>query len=128
MPERKIYTSSRLWRKLKPQARAFRAEATPAETLLWEHLRMRRLEGVKFRRQHPIDRFVADFCGSEHKLVIELDGGIHESRHEEDSARQARFHELGFKVLRFANEEVIRDIEAVLAQIRNNLNRRKQLA
>ena len=91
-------------------------------------MRKRRLEGVTFRRQHPIDRFLADFCGSEHKLVIELDGGIHESRHEEDSARQARFHALGFKVLRFANEEVIRDIEAVLAPIRNYLNRRKELA
>ncbi len=125
MSERKIYTSPRLWRKLKPQARAFRAEATPAETLLWEHLGKRRLGGVKCRRQHPIDRFVTDFCGSEHKLVIELDGGIHDSRHEEDSVRQARFHELGFKVLRFANEEVIKDIEAVLEQIRSYLNRRK---
>lgn len=94
-----------------------RANPTPAEALLWEHLRNRRLGSLKFRRQYYIDRFIVDFFCSSAKLVVEVDGGVHKAQQEQDRVREEILSGQGVRVIRFTNEEVITDIEKVKAQI-----------
>ena len=92
---------------LAERIRLFRKNPTPAEKLLWERLRDRKPGGFKFRRQHPLlGRFVVDFYCPEGRLVIELDGGVHRLRVEEDRIRQAELERAGYRVLRFGNDEV----------------------
>ncbi|MBI5290061.1 MAG: endonuclease domain-containing protein [Chloroflexi bacterium] len=110
-------TAAPLWDKLKPVAREMRRTPTAAEAALWQHLRGSKL-GVKFRRQHAIGRFIADFYCAEVGLVIEVDGPIHESSVEQDRARDEIFVEQGLHVLRFTNHQVLRRMEAVLHEIR----------
>ena len=104
-------------RTIKDAARDLRHNMTPAEELLWERLKLRRLNGLRFRRQHPIGRFILDFYCSEHKLVIEVDGPIHERQTEHDEARTEHLRSAGYTVLRFQNEEVIEETDAVLEKI-----------
>ncbi|WP_348642921.1 endonuclease domain-containing protein [Mesorhizobium sp. B2-8-9] len=93
-------------------ARSMRRESTDAEDRLWQELRGRRLDNIKFRRQVPIGRFVADFLCAEAKLVVEIDGSQHaESRH--DQERDAELKVRGFRVLRFWNDDVLKDLDAV---------------
>ena len=113
----KHWTEPRLWRKLKPVARAMRHVATQAEDALWDVLRNRRLRAARFRRQHPIGRFVVDFYCPEGRLAIELDGGIHDLRRAEDSAREVFLAQLGIRVIRFRNEDVLARTGWVLAEI-----------
>jgi len=105
--------------KLYQYGRELRQESTPAEKLLWAALRNRKLNGLKFRRQHPLDKFVVDFYCNEKKLVVELDGGIHDEKlnKEYDEARTAMLGGLNIKVLRFKNEEVMNSIKDVLKKI-----------
>ena len=110
-------TPPSLWAKLKPLARQMRHQPTPAEDRLWQHLRNRRLQGAKFRRQHAINRFIVDFYCPAARLIIEVDGTIHEYTPEEDAVRQAFLEAQGFRVLRFTNGEVIRSLDAVLERI-----------
>ncbi len=108
-------------------ARENRKEPTKAEMLLWEELRDKKL-GVKIRRQHYIGNYIADFASLEKRLVIELDGGYHDSleQSELDAARTLELEQKHlFKVIRFSNEEVISDIESVLSQVRIALANRK---
>ena len=105
---------------LKPRtvrARELRRFATDAERLLWAHLRNRQLEGCKFRRQVPIDRYIADFACLERKLVIELDGGQHAERACYDGARTDVLESAGWTVLRFWNHAVLQNLEGVLIDI-----------
>ena len=74
--------------------------------------------GLKFRRQHPIGPFVADFCCPERRLVVELDGGVHATQVEADADREALLAAAGYSVVRFANEAVTPDLLSVLATIR----------
>ncbi|WP_197524730.1 endonuclease domain-containing protein [Botrimarina hoheduenensis] len=98
-------------------AAVLRRDATHPESLLWDALRARQLNHFKFRRQHPIESFVVDFfCASAH-LVIELDGESHTDRERQDQSRQQRLEVLGMRVLRFTNEEVLSNLEGVLAAI-----------
>jgi very-short-patch-repair endonuclease len=90
---------------------------TPAEVMLWERLRDRRLAGLKFRRQHPVGPFVLDFCCATHRIVIELDGEIHEEMAEQDEERSRLLAAHGYHVIRFRNEEVLADLEGVLRRI-----------
>ena len=90
---------------------------TPAERAVWALLRGRGFRGLKFRRQERIDRWIADFCCYELKLVIELDGGVHRLREAEDAARDDDLRRRGFTVLRFGNEAVLRNPGVVLAAI-----------
>ena len=105
--------------KLYQYGRELRKESTPAEKLLWTRLRNRKLNGLKFRRQHPIDKFIADFYCHEKKLVIELDGRIHDVKvnKDYDEARTTMLAGLNIYVLRFRNEEVTDSIELVLKKI-----------
>ena len=106
---------------LRGQARRFRDEQTDAEQCLWQHLRKKQISGCKFRRQHVIGRFIADFYCAERALVIEVDGGIHAETVERDTARQQYLESLGLRVLRFPNEAVYQNIESVLDEIRRAL-------
>ena len=89
---------------------------TEAEEMLWKHLRNNKLNGLKFRRQHPLDIYIADFYCHQKKLIIEIDGGVHDipEQEEYDNGRTFELEEKGFKVLRFRNEDVLNDISSVL--------------
>ena len=100
------------------RVRQLRREMTPAEKRLWSHLRDRRLEGFKFRRQDWIGPFVADFVCWEARLVVEVDGSQHGEQVDYDEARDEHLAREGFKVLRFWNNEAMGDLEAVLNSIR----------
>lgn len=108
-------------RKQKVFARRLRREQTDAERKLWSKLRDRRLCGAKFRRQHPIGSFVADFCCIETKLIIELDGGQHVENADADDERTSYLAGQGYRVLRFWDHEVLKDINAVTEVILQGL-------
>ncbi len=110
-----------LWQKLKPLVREMRREPTPAEDVLWQRLRRHQL-GVKFRRQHPVERFLLDFYCPVARLVVEVDGPIHQYRREEDAIRQEFLESHGLRVLRFTNAEVETAIDAVVERITNYLS------
>ena len=97
---------------------------TDAERILWEHLRGKALR-VRFRQQYIIDNYIADFVCLSKNLIIEVDGGYHNdpAQQKEDSIRTVRLQELGFKEIRFTNEEVLSDIDNVLTRIEHELNR-----
>ena len=103
------------------KARELRKSMTEAEEILWNHLKNNKLRGLKFRRQHPLHIFIADFYCHQRKLIIEIDGGIHDTadQKEYDEGRTYMLEEKGFKILRFRNEEVINDTENVLHKILN---------
>jgi very-short-patch-repair endonuclease len=105
------------------RANALRKEMTEAEQTLWSVIRKRQLLGCKFRRQHPINQFIADFYCHEKKLVVEVDGGYHNepTQAEYDQQRTYELEKIGIRVLRFSNEEIKDDIEAVLEKIREYL-------
>lgn len=100
-------------------ARKLRHNLTPAEAHLWEALRNKQLEGLRFRSQHPVGNFILDFYCPSCRLVIEVDGEIHASQTDYDSARTAKLAEYGYKVLRFSNEDVLGNLPEVLAEIRH---------
>ena len=105
--------------KLYEYSRELRQVSTDAEKLLWAELRNRKLNGLKFRRQHPIDKYIADFYCHERKLVIELDGAVHDVKENEDydKARTFELKDLSINVLRFRNDEVINNTDGVLQKI-----------
>jgi very-short-patch-repair endonuclease len=119
MTEKRVpwQTDSQLWKELKPAARSMRANPTPGEATLWQHLRGAKLAGVRFRRQHAIGKFIVDFYCPQAKLVIELDGSSHVERETEDQVRTDYLKQQGLSVLRFTNTEVRENLEAVLAKI-----------
>ena len=101
------------------RVRELRDQDTWTERVMWERLRGRRFLGLKFRRQFPIDGFISDFCCYELRLVVELDGGVHEepSQAARDQSRDAHIRSLGYTILRFPNKEVLHDMAAVLRKI-----------
>ncbi len=105
------------------RTRALRKNPTEAERSLWKHLRLRQLEGEKFRRQQPLGRYVVDFVCLEKRLTVELDGGQHAEQVGSDAERTAWLEAQGFRVLRFWNHDVMKDIEAVKEVIRRALSR-----
>ncbi len=98
-------------------ARALRKKQTPAEIIFWELVRDRQLMGLKFRRQHQMGDYIADFYCHEHRLVIELDGGIHAEKRKKDHKRDAWMKAQEFIVLRFPNQQLLDDPESVLRAI-----------
>jgi len=98
-------------------ARQLRLHLTPAEKMLWEALRKRQINGLKFRCQHPVESFIVDFYCPQHRLVIEVDGGVHDQQVEYDATRTERLNHLGYRVMRFRNKEVISNLSQVLLQI-----------
>ncbi|MFA6269861.1 MAG: endonuclease domain-containing protein [Candidatus Paceibacterota bacterium] len=104
-----------------------RKRATPQEKLLWEKLRNQKL-GFRFKRQYSIGGYILDFYCAKKKLIIELDGEIHNTKEakEYDAVRDKFFKELEYTTIRFLNEEVENDIEKVLKKIYNEINNGKQ--
>src|ERR1041385_4549549 len=88
------------------RAKELRANMTWEERLLWGVLRKHRQKGYHFRRQHPIERFIVDFCCTAKKLGIEVDGPIHDEQQERDGERTAYLESCGYRVLRFTNQDV----------------------
>jgi len=104
-------------------ARHLRKHMTPAERALWQRLRRNQLDGWHFRRQHPVGSFIVDFFCAKAKLVVEVDGGIHQQQRAYDAERTRLLEGVkGYRVIRFSNDEVLNDIESVLARIREALN------
>lgn len=109
----------------KKLARMLRKNQTPAEQVFWEKVRNRKFQGVKFLRQHPIRFhyfgtrrfFVADFYCAQAKLIIEIDGKIHEKQKEYDQYRTYLLNTLGFKVIRFTNDEILNQMNVVLNKL-----------
>jgi len=101
-------------------AKTLRTSSTDAEKLLWKHLRGKKLFGLKFRRQEPIGRYIADFVCYERRVIIELDGGQHSIDKEKDQERDRWFRGEGFRVLRFWNNDVLSQTEEVLETIMKN--------
>ncbi len=99
------------------RARRLRREATPAEAKLWPYLRNGHLGGLKFRRQCPVGRYIADFCCIDRALVVEVDGASHNERGEYDAARTAYLESLGLRVIRFEEVDVYHDLAGVVEAI-----------
>lgn len=104
-----------------PNARILRRNQTDAEEKLWHALRMKQIEGIKFRRQHPIGSYIVDFCATRQKLIIEVDGSQHLEQQQKEQARTDFLEHAGYRILRFWNNEVLDDIEAVLETIQSEL-------
>jgi very-short-patch-repair endonuclease len=93
-------------KKIRTRARELGKTMTPAEEMLWQQLRGRRLGGLKFRRQHPLGNLIVDFYCAEHRLVIEVDGGIHAAQRESDAERTQQLVDHGYRVIRLTNKQV----------------------
>jgi very-short-patch-repair endonuclease len=102
-------------------ARGLRKEETNAENRLWDELRNRRLGGYKFRRQYGIGRYIVDFYCSDARLVVEVDGLIHQKQIEQDKCREEEIVRRDIIVMRFTNNEIINDIETVLQKIQQRI-------
>ena len=102
-------------------AKDLRHRSTDVELKLWYHLRDRRFNGYKFRRQKPVGKYIVDFVCREAKLIVELDGGQHADAIEFDQLRTDELSSLGYKVIRFWNSEVIENFEGVLERIKEEV-------
>ena len=112
----------RRWRakqRVQARARQLRREMTPAERKLWKRLRDRQVDGAFFRAQHAVDRFILDFICVKAKLVVEIDGDTHAAQEEYDAERSAWLADQHrYRVLRFDNRDVHKNLEAVVEKIR----------
>ena len=102
-------------------AKSLRKRQTDAETILWRHLQGKQMEGVKFRRQAPIGKYIVDFISFERKLILEIDGGQHALERDNDEKREIWLESQGFRILRFWNNEVLQNLEGVLEAIRADI-------
>ena len=100
----------------KHRAIELRRESTPAEHKLWARIRNDQL-GVTFRRQHAVGNYIPDFCSPKAKLIIELDGSQHLDQQEYDEERTKYFESIGYKVIRFWNKDVMKDIDGVIRAV-----------
>ncbi|AFY92462.1 endonuclease domain-containing protein [Chamaesiphon minutus] len=98
-------------------ARDLRKNLTPAEEYLWQALKSKQLNGLRFRSQHPVGNFILDFYCPSCKLVVEVDGNIHDDRQDYDLARTQALETYGYFVLRFTNDEVLGNLAIVLKKI-----------
>ncbi|MFN8879373.1 MAG: DUF559 domain-containing protein, partial [Cyclobacteriaceae bacterium] len=113
-------TDSKTWQALKDHARENRKNPTEAEDALWQAVRNSSL-GFRFRRQHAIGRFLVDFVCIEKKLIVEVDGAIHQNQIREDEERKVILEHEGFRVIRFTNTEVLQQLPFVIEKIKSAL-------
>lgn len=118
MPVKNIIPGQTVTKEKLQRARELRRDRTPAENILWQELRANKL-GVHFRRQQIIAGFIVDFYCHKATLVIEVDGDIHDLQREEDARREKALSEMGLRIVRFRNEDVIQDLPTVVGRIRN---------
>jgi very-short-patch-repair endonuclease len=119
---KKIICDTTTFQWFKNRSRRLRRGPTEAERLLWALLRSRRLAEHKFRRQVVLGPFIVDFCCFEKRLIVELDGGQHASQTEKDDSRTEELNNRGFRVLRFWDDDVMKNTETVLKVAWNALN------
>jgi very-short-patch-repair endonuclease len=119
LPEKPRGNFARGLRQLGSEAKS---QPTPTERILWARLRDSRFGGYKFRQQYRVHLYRVDFYCASAKLVVELDGPVHDEQAKEDAVRQADLESFGFRVLRFKNEEVASSLDSVLAKIGQALN------
>ena len=117
MPVKNIVRGQRVSTRQLESAKELRREMTPAETTLWKHLKANRLNGLHFRRQQIVHGYFVDFYCHQHELIVEVDGGIHETQKIYDAEREAYLRTLGFRIIRFTNADVTIDLKAVLQKI-----------
>ncbi len=105
--------------KTKHKAIQLRKALTPAERKLWSRLRNNQLNGVSFRRQHAVGKYIPDFCSPKEKLIVELDGGQHaeDEAVRYDNERTKYFESLGYRVIRFWNNQIMKDMNGVILAI-----------
>jgi very-short-patch-repair endonuclease len=107
--------------RIRPQttqnARRLRSAMTDAERRLWHSLRVRQIDGQKFRRQYPLGRYIVDFVCLERRLIVEVDGGQHSERQVEDTIRSQWLRNKGFRVVRFWNNEIMSNLDGVTTVI-----------
>ena len=103
--------------KILHQAGELRKQTTPAEKKLWAYLRLMREDGIRFRRQYAIGTYITDFCAPRKKIIIELDGSQHLDQEEYDDERTKYLESQGYKVIRFWNNQVMKDIDDVMKEI-----------
>jgi very-short-patch-repair endonuclease len=106
-------------------AKQLRKDETEAEKILWARLNRNQIEGLQFRRQHPLNTFIADFYCAKVKLVIEIDGNIHDipEYHIHDEGRSSMLEDLGITVIRFTNEQTMDEIDYVIKQIETTVTK-----
>ncbi|NII11450.1 DUF559 domain-containing protein [Oleiagrimonas sp. C23AA] len=108
-------------RRIYQHARQLRTHSTDAEQRLWRHLRRRQLAGFRFRRQHPIAGYIADFTCIEARVIIELDGGQHVEQAHYDARRTNQLQQQGYTVIRYWNDDVLLRTKRVLEDILRHL-------
>ena len=117
MPVRNIIRGQRVSARQLENAKELRRGMTPAEKTLWKEVKANRLNGLHFRRQQIVHGYFADLYCHQHELIVEVDGGIHESQHEYDVEREKYLMDLGFRIIRFTNDDVTNDLKGVLQKI-----------
>jgi adenine-specific DNA-methyltransferase len=121
----RIKISPEIRRKMLEIAREFRKEPTASEAIIWQALRGKKLDGIKFRRQQPVGYFVVDFYNSVYRLVVEIDGSVHDKQVEIDRARQDILEALGLNILRIKAETVEENLPIALDMIRSKIAKLK---
>lgn len=117
MPVNNIVIGQKVSSEMRERAKELRRAMTPEETILWSRLRANKLNGLHFRRQQIIDGYIADFYCHAHALIVEVDGGIHETQADYDGERDAHLTARGFRILRVTNEEIHQNFPSVLRKI-----------
>ena len=117
MPVKNIVRGQSVSYEVHERAKKLRREMTPAEKILWKELRTNKLNSLHFRRQQIIHGYFADFYCHQHELIVELDGRIHELQKEYDAEREEYLIAIGFRIIRFTNEEINENLKGVLQKI-----------
>lgn len=120
MPVKNIIQGQTVTKEKLQRAKELRRDMTPAEKILWQELRGNKL-GVHFRRQQVIAGFIVDFYCHKASLVIEVDGDIHDLQQEEDARREKVLSEMGLRIVRFENDEVVKNLSAMVGKIRKSI-------
>jgi very-short-patch-repair endonuclease len=117
MPIRNIVRGQQVSSEMLERAKELRREMTPAEKILWKKIKANKLNGLHFRRQQVVHGYYPDFYCHQHELIVEVDGDIHEFQQEYDVEREEYLKSLGFRIIRFTNEEIQKDLKGVLQKI-----------
>ena len=117
MPVKNIIPGQKVTKEKLERAKELRREMTPAEKRLWQEVRAKKL-GVRFRRQQVIAGFIVDFYCHRSALVVEVDGDIHDLQEEEDARREKVLREMGLRIVRFRNDDILKDLPAVVENIK----------
>jgi very-short-patch-repair endonuclease len=117
MPITNIVRGQKISPEILNRAKELRREMTPAEKILWKHIKANRFNGLHFRRQQVVHGYFPDFYCHQHELIVEVDGDIHDLQPEYDAEREEYLKSLGLRIIRFRNEEITKNLKGVLQQI-----------